>query len=97
MRTKFEIADIIKIVDTSKGYSFHQKKAFKDIIECRTEALGGHARRCTNLECGKVEVSYNSCRNRACPRCGWKKQQDWILKMAENILPCKHFYDSSRV
>jgi hypothetical protein len=91
-RTNFELADIIKIVDTSKGYSFHQKKAFKDIVQCRTSAMDGHARRCSNSECGNIEVAYNSCRNRACPKCGWKNQQEWILKMAENILPCKHFH-----
>lgn len=92
MRTKFEVADVLKLVDTTKGYSFHQQKAFKDILECRTDALDSHANKCTNSECGNIEISYDSCRNRACPKCGWKKQQDWILKMAKSILPCKHFH-----
>lgn len=93
MRTKFEIADVLKLVDTTKGFSYHQQKAFKNILECRTDALDGHANNCTNSECGNVEISYNSCRSRACPKCGWKKNQDWIIKMSENILPAKHFHN----
>lgn len=92
MRTRYEVADAVKLVDTSKGFSSHQRKVFKDITECRTEALGGHAKRCSNSECGNVEASYNSCRNRACPKCGWKKQQEWILKISANILPARHFH-----
>jgi hypothetical protein len=92
MRTKFEVADALKLVDTSKGYSYLQQKAFKDILACRTDALGGHANVCSNSECANIEVSYDSCRNRNCPKCGWKKQQDWVLKLCKNILPCKHFH-----
>lgn len=91
-RTKFEVADVLKMVDTTKGYSSHQQKVFKDIIECRTSALGGHAKVCTNVECGKVEMAYNSCRNRACPKCGWRKQQEWIIKIARGVLPARHFH-----
>ena len=92
MKNKFEIADIVKLVDISKGYSQHQRKAFKSIVECRTDALGKHANHCSNSKCNNIEISYDSCRNRACPKCGWKKQQDWIAKIAANILPCKHFH-----
>ncbi len=92
MRTKYEVADAVRLVDTSKGFSKHQQKIFKDILECRTPALGGHAKVCTNSECGNVEAAYNSCRNRACPKCGWKKQQDWTKKIAGNVLPAKHFH-----
>jgi hypothetical protein len=92
MKNNYEVADVVRLVDTEKGFSNHQQKAFKDILECRTEALDGHANVCSNSKCGNVEISYNSCRNRACPKCGWKKQQDWILKMASNVLPCKHFH-----
>jgi len=93
LRTKFEVADAVRLVDTTKGFSFHQQKAFKDILECRTATLGGHSNVCTNSECGNIEASYNSCRNRACPKCGWKGNQDWIIKMSENILPAKHFHN----
>jgi hypothetical protein len=92
MKTKYEVADIVRAVDTSKGFSFHQQKAFKDILECRTEALGGHANVCSNDDCDNSNIAYNSCRNRACPKCGWKKNQDWILKLCANIFPCKHFH-----
>jgi len=91
MRTKFEVADIVRQVDVSR-YSKHQQKAFQAIVECRTEKLGGHANVCSNEDCGNVEMSYNSCRNRCCPKCGWKKQQDWIIKLASGMFPAKHLH-----
>jgi adenylate kinase family enzyme len=90
-RQQFEVANVIKLVDTSK-YSYHQQKIIKDITECRTEALGKNANPCSVDGCDNYSISYNSCRNRSCPKCGWKKQQDWIMKIAVNILPCKHFH-----
>lgn len=90
-RQKFEVADIVKLVDTS-NYSFHQQKIFNNILQCRTEALGEHATPCSIDGCDNYSISYNSCRDRSCPKCGWKKQQEWILKLAANILPCKHFH-----
>ncbi len=90
-RQNFEVADVIKLVDTSK-YNSYQKKILKDMSQCRTEALGEHATPCSVEGCDKYSISYNSCRNRSCPKCGWKKQQQWVIKMAENILPCKHFH-----
>jgi len=93
MKTKFEMADVVRLCDTTKGYSFHQQKAFKDIWECRTSALGGHVNVCSGDSCENSNISYDSCRNRACSKCGWKKNQDWIIKMSENILPSKHFHN----
>ena len=76
MRTKFEIADVVRLVDTSKGFSSHQQKAFKAILDCRTDAMDSHANVCTGSDCDNVEISYDSCRNRSCPKCGWKSNQD---------------------
>ena len=92
MRNKFEVADILKNTDMSKGFSFHQQKIAKDMIECRTEALGEHANPCSVDGCENYSIAYNSCRNRSCTKCGWKKQQEWIKKISKNILPCKHFH-----
>jgi len=89
-KPKFELADVFRIVKPSANLPAHQLKAIKDIVECRTDALDSHTLICN--DCGNMEISYNSCRNRACPKCGWKKQQDWILKISKNILPCKHFH-----
>ena len=66
-----EVADIFR----THGEAFRKKNhleleqldSMKDIEVCRTAALGGHADLCQ--DCGHVEVSYNSCRNRHCPKC----------------------------
>ncbi len=48
--------------------SYQQQLVMRDIGQCRTAVLGGHVDECDN--CGGVRVSYNSCRNRHCPKCG---------------------------
>ncbi|MBF0205419.1 MAG: IS91 family transposase [Oligoflexia bacterium] len=65
-------------------------KVIQDIINCRTSVLGGHVLQCDN--CGHVENSYNSCRNRHCPKCQYLKQLKWIMAREEEILPCNYFH-----
>ncbi len=63
-----------------------QKKAITDIRNCRTRALGYNAREC--CDCGDIEISYNSCRNRNCPKCQGQKRFKWIedrLKTTINV------------
>lgn len=46
------------------------------ITRCRTKEMGGHIDKCNNPTCGKLHISYNSCRNRHCPKCqGHKREQ----------------------
>ena len=67
----FELAQIVQ----QYGHAYmekHQPRSFhcrvlNDIAVCRTAALGGHADACNS--CGHVRISYNSCRNRHCPKC----------------------------
>jgi len=66
-----ELADILneygqKYIDIY-GLSPEQLKVLSDITSCRTAKLGGHADVCE--ECGHLRISYNSCRNRHCPKC----------------------------
>ncbi len=70
-----ELRDIFKRVRL-KSMSPAQAKAFNQIRVCRTSTLGYHSEVCT--ECGSVDVSYNSCRNRHCPKCQQSAQQEWI-------------------
>jgi len=72
VRPSLEVADIFRLHgqeyrDNNK-LSPQQRKAMKDIENCRTAALGGHVDVCEN-GCGFTRISYNSCRNRNCPKC----------------------------
>lgn len=94
-RTRFDIANIIRNHRTELEAVQHltpvQKRALSAITLCRTAALGGHVNVC--LECGLGEApSYNSCRNRNCPKCQNLAQERWIVSRAEAILPIPHFH-----
>jgi hypothetical protein len=67
-----------------------QLKAMRAIEQCRTAQMGSHSYRCEN--CGHVEVVYNSCRNRHCPRCQWIKQQMWVDHVKSQLLPIRYFH-----
>ena len=60
------------------------------ILNCRTAALGGHIETCD--ECGYVNISYNSCRNRHCPKCQALTKERWILDREAELLPVKYFH-----
>ena len=62
----------------------------RDILACRTAALGGHVDECDT--CGHTQVSYNSCRNRHCPKCQCLRQARWVEQRMERVLPTQHFH-----
>jgi hypothetical protein len=62
------------------------------IEECRTAALGGHKDRCDNDDCGHIKLSYNSCRNRHCPKCQTLRKEKWIEARSEDLLPIPYFH-----
>jgi hypothetical protein len=68
----------------------HQLKALRDIQQCRTSELGGHKEVCDT--CGGIRMSYNSCRNRHCPKCQSLPAEKWILERSDEILPIGHFH-----
>jgi len=57
---------------------------------CRTAALGGHKEQCDS--CGKLRISYNSCRNRHCPKCQSSKQAFWVEDVSQRIIDSKYFH-----
>lgn len=57
---------------------------------CRTALLGGHKDQCDH--CGHVEISYNSCRNRHCPKCQTLRKEKWIEARGEDLLPIEYFH-----
>ena len=69
-----------------------QQKAMEDIEACRTAHLGGHVDSCTQEGCGYIAISYNSCRNRHCPKCQSLKQAKWLNERTERLLPTRYFH-----
>ena len=90
-----EVVDIFRL--HGEDYRNHhplspeQKKAFADITRCRTAALGGHVDIC-DQDCGFTRISYNSCRNRHCPKCQNLSQAKWLQNRKERLLPTHYFH-----
>lgn len=93
-KSVFELAEIIR----EYGQQFKQQhqplkqhqRVLNAISICRTAALGGHLDRCDN--CGHERVSYNSCRNRHCPKCQGTNRERWILARQDDLLPVTYFH-----
>jgi hypothetical protein len=65
-------------------------RVMRAIEVCRTAVLGGHKDQCNN--CGHLEISYNSCRNRHCPKCQTLRKERWIEARREDLLPIEYFH-----
>lgn len=68
----------------------NQLKAMRAIENCRTSALGAHIDECD--ECGYARISYNSCRNRHCPKCQTLKKERWIDARKDDLLDVGYFH-----
>ena len=91
MQPQWEVADILRKVDLSKQhFTVHQEKTLRALTLCRTAALGGHVDACD--ACGNISVSYNSCRNRHCPKCQGHKREEWIQAREQDLLPCSYYH-----
>ena len=75
----------------NQGLSREQHQAMRDIERCRTARLGGHVDVCSR-GCGYLAISYNSCRNRHCPKCQSLKQAKWLAARLERLLPIHYFH-----
>src|SRR4051812_12155356 len=67
-----------------------QRRVLGDITACRTAALGGHVEECDH--CGHREISYNSCRNRHCPKCQATAAAQWMEEREAALLPVEYFH-----
>lgn len=70
--------------------SLGQLKVMSAIERCRTVALGGHVDRCE--ACAHLRISYNSCRNRHCPKCQAMAAKEWLAKRQAELLPVPYFH-----
>jgi hypothetical protein len=88
------MADIVRRHRAALEAEMHltaaQRRVLSAIALCRTTELGGHLDVCRS--CGFEHPSYNSCRNRHCPKCQALAQQKWIAARAERLLPVQHFH-----
>jgi predicted Zn-ribbon and HTH transcriptional regulator len=95
-RPALEVADIFRAHgpawrETQRGHlSLAQLKVMSAITQCRTAALGGHVLRCDG--CGVEQVSYNSCRNRHCPKCQSSAAKRWLDARQADLLPVEYYH-----
>ncbi len=94
-RPSFEVADIVcdhgQAFVRAHALSADQHAVLRDIVRCRTASLGGHVNVCG--ACGYVgDISYNSCRNRHCPKCQSLAQARWLEARLDRILPTHYFH-----
>lgn len=69
-----------------------QTRTLYAIAACRTWVLGGHVDKCSNASCSHVHISYNSCRNRHCPKCQGNKRDLWIQAREEELLNVPYYH-----
>ena len=95
-KPKFEISDIIrehrKRLEESGKLNSHSKKVFTNLSQCRTQVLGYHIDKCGDSACQHIKISYNSCRDRHCPKCNGIKREKWVFERQEDLLPVKYFH-----
>jgi Putative transposase/Transposase zinc-binding domain len=70
--------------------SLDQLKVMSAIENCRTAALGGHVLRCE--KCSHIQIAYNSCRNRHCPKCQGAAANEWLAEREKELLPVPYFH-----
>ena len=95
-RPSLEVADIFRAHgpawrQAQRGHlSLGQLKVMSAIEQCRSAALGGHVLRCEG--CRQVEIAYNSCRNRHCPKCQAGAARRWLQARQADLLPVEYYH-----
>lgn len=93
-RPVFELATILKDYKTAfqekyPPLKYHQR-VLSAIEHCRTAYFGGHIDKCNS--CNHLRISYNSCRNRHCPKCQNTNRERWIEERQRDLLPVSYFH-----
>ncbi len=90
-RPALEVADLLRRLARQgrlPTLSSAQSKVVRALTACRTAALGGHVDACD--ECGYQAISYNSCRNRHCPKCQGTATAEWLEAQRHTLLPVRY-------
>jgi hypothetical protein len=95
-RHRLEVADVLRSYVPAYLEAFgatltpDQRRVLRDLVRCRTAALGGHVEVCA--DCGHEQIAYNSCRNRHCPKCQAARRAQWLDERATELLPVEYFH-----
>jgi hypothetical protein len=95
-RPPLEVADIIRAAGNAffdgrhKWFTWRHLKVLNAIVACRTAALGGHIDACSG--CGYRAISFNSCRNRHCPKCQTNTRDRWLAARRRDLLPARYVH-----
>ena len=95
-RPPLEVADLISAAGTAffdhsrKWFTWLHLKILTAIVLCRTSALGGHVDECSR--CGHRAISFNSCRNRHCPKCQANARDRWLEARRRELLPTHYVH-----
>ena len=95
-RASLEVADVFREhgpayrEEHGASMSTQQRQAMRDIERCRTAELGGHVDRCD--ACDHQVISYNSCRNRHCPKCQALAKARWLQARQAELLPVEYYH-----
>ena len=95
-RPPWEVADVIRLAGSQfwkryrESLTWAQVKVLYAIVRCRTAALGGHRDQC--VRCGYQAISYNSCRNRHCPKCQTNAREKWLRTRQQELLPVDYYH-----
>ncbi|NQY08283.1 MAG: IS91 family transposase [Flavobacteriales bacterium] len=95
MKPRYELGRILKLhLRTIEKSSLNgwQKRTLFALSKCRTAELGGHIDECNHTSCGHIHISYNSCRNRHCPKCQGHKREEWIEKREQELLAVGYYH-----
>jgi len=94
MQSAFQVADVLEAhwsqVQQSGSYNSWQMRTLNAVRRCRTAAVGSHVDGCTS--CGHLRISYNSCRNRHCPKCQGTEREKWIQARQSELLAVPYFH-----
>jgi hypothetical protein len=94
VKPKYEVADIIREFGESFTNQYHPnpylQKTLRALENCRTSIMGWHLDECDS--CGHLRISYNSCRNRHCPKCQNTQREAWIENRKQDLLPVPYFH-----
>src|ERR1022692_4328846 len=91
-RPTLELADIFRHSTFAQKHPLprQHRRTIDAITACRTAVLGYHADECG--QCGEVRISYNSCRNRHCPKCQSLARAQWLEARKAELLPVEYFH-----
>ena len=96
MKRSLEVADLFRSYgaayrhEHAHGLPLRHLRAMRAIEICRTAELGGHVDECDY--CGALQISYNSCRNRHCPKCQCLDKERWLEARKRDVLPTSYFH-----